>query len=409
MQAEKAVLGTLLKHPHLIGDTRLVPDHFEFSEHKQLLTNMRDLRQQNKGVDVITLLTYYDPNTVGGANYLSELQKMANELRFDHYETAVLDHWREREKKGILHRANEENWTIDAITSELDKLHDDQVDDHSDIMGLTVEVYEAPYQPREVTPSAPTGISDLDAMNVLNNAELTILAARPSMGKSDVMLQFSKFSGWANYLPVIYSLEMARNSLRDRLIASTGGFNRSKMNNPHAKLTDGQKAEWIPTLHKLGDTKIQIFDKSGQTLAEIRMKLRKVASEHPTRKPIVFIDYLTLIRSVEKTDNMHQKIGTLTKGLKALAKEFNCPVVVLAQLSRSVEQRQDKRPMLSDLRESGSIEEDADVVLFLYRDAYYSKNQDDKSLEISVAKNRNGATGTVFATYNSYTGLVTNA
>jgi replicative DNA helicase len=136
------------------------------------------------------------------------------------------------------------------------------------------------------------------------------------------------------------------------------------------------------------------------------MKVRKVASQHKDRKPIVFIDYLTLIKSIEKNDNMHQKVGNITKGLKALAKEFDCPVVVLAQLSRGVEQRQDKRPMLSDLRESGSIEEDADMVMFLYRDAYYSKNESDKTLEINVAKNRNGAVGTVYTKYNNHTGEV---
>ena len=138
------------------------------------------------------------------------------------------------------------------------------------------------------------------------------------------------------------------------------------------------------------------------------MKARKVFAEHPDRKPIIFVDYLTLIRSTTKGDNMHQKIGEISKGLKSMAKEFNCPVVVLAQLSRSVEQRQDKRPLLSDLRESGSIEEDADVVTFLYRDAYYSKDETDRTMEIIVAKNRNGGTGTVYANYNKFTGAITD-
>ncbi len=407
MQAEKSVLGTMIREPHLINETRLQPDHFEFAEHKEILRAMKELVANGKGVDVITLVTYFEPQRFGGANYVSELAKMANEKRFEQHTGAVLDSYREREKRNLIELARSEDWDIHTIVTELDKLQDDEVDDHSEIMQLTVDVYEAPYQQIDIQSGANTGLEKLNEMtNGLQNSELTILAARPSMGKSDVMLHLAKYAGWSNYLPILFSLEMSRNSLRDRLIASTGKFNRAKMRNPHAFLTEGQKLEWIPTLHKLGDTKIQIFDKSGQTMPEIRMKVRKVASQHKDRKPIVFIDYLTLIKSVEKNDNMHQKVGNITKGLKALAKEFDCPVVVLAQLSRGVEQRTDKRPMLSDLRESGSIEEDADMVMFLYRDAYYSKDESDKTLEINVAKNRNGAVGTVYTKYNNFTGEV---
>jgi replicative DNA helicase len=407
MQAEKAVLGTMLKEPHLINETRLHPDHFDTADHKEIFKAMKELVAKGKGVDLVTLITYFDAQLFGGANYVSDLSQLANEKKFEQHAAAVMDSYREREKKNVIRIAQMEDWDINTILSELDKLQDDDVNDHSDIMQLTVEVYEAPYQQMDIKNGANTGLEKLNEMtNGLQNSELTILAARPSMGKSDVMLHLAKYAGWANYLPILFSLEMSRNSLRDRLIASTGKFNRAKMRNPHAYLTEGQKLEWMPALHKLGDTKIQIFDKSGQTLPEIRMKVRKVASQHKDRKPIVFIDYLTLIKSIEKNDNMHQKVGNITKGLKALAKEFDCPVVVLAQLSRGVEQRQDKRPMLSDLRESGSIEEDADMVMFLYRDAYYSKNESDKTLEINVAKNRNGAVGTVYTKYNNHTGEV---
>lgn len=226
--------------------------------------------------------------------------------------------------------------------------------------------------------------------------------------KTDVMLHLAKHSGWANYLPIVFSLEMAKELLRDRLIASTGNYNRAKMKDPYSTMTEEQKRNWMPTLHRLADTKIQTFDKSAQTLPEIRMKARKRIAEFPDRKPIILIDYLTLIKSVERNDNMHQKIGAISKGLKTLAKEFNCPVVVLAQLSRKVEERPDKRPMPSDLRESGSIEEDADVIISIYRDAYYTKAEDDRTMELIVSKNRNGATGTVFANYNRFTGAITD-
>ncbi|WP_263427930.1 replicative DNA helicase [Planococcus chinensis] len=408
MQAEKAVLGTMLKEPHLINETNLQVDQFESVYHRELFKAMKELDAKGKAVDVVTLITYVNPQLFGGANYLTELQNLANEKRFEDHAKAVQDAYREKEKRNIISTAQLENWDIDSIMSELNKIQDDDVSDHSDITGLTIDVYEAPYHKVEMKKGANTGLTRLNLMtNGLQDAELTILAARPSMGKSDVMLHLAKQAGWTGYLPIIFSLEMSRVSLRDRLIASTGSFNRGKMRDPHSMLSDGQKEKWMPAINRLSETKIQIFDKSGQTLPEIRMKVRKMASQHKDRKPIIFIDYLTLIKPVENTNNMHLQIGTITKGLKAIAKEFNCPVVVLAQLSRGVEQRQDKRPMLSDLRESGSIEEDADVAMFLYRDAYYSKDDNDSSLEIIVAKNRNGAVGTVFATYNKFTGEIT--
>lgn len=407
MQAEKAVLGTMLKEPHLISETNLLAEHFETINHRELFKSMKELSAKGKGIDVTTLITYFNPQLFGGANYVSELQRLANEKKFEQHVKAVQDVYREKEKRAVISTAQLENWDIETIMAELNKIQDDDVSDHSDISGLTQEVYEAPYQKTEIQKGSNTGLAKLNAMtNGLQNSELIILAARPSMGKSDVMLHLAKQAGWTNYLPIIFSLEMSPQSLRDRLIASTGGFNRGKMRDPHGMMTDSQKSNWMPTIHRLSDTKIQIFDKSGQTLPEIRMKIRKMASQHKDRKPIVFIDYLTLIKSIEKNDNQHQKIGNITKGLKAIAKEFNCPVVVLAQLSRGVEQRNDKRPLLSDLRESGSIEEDADVAMFLYRDAYYSKDDENRELEIIVAKNRNGAVGTVIAEYNKFTGEV---
>ena len=409
MQAAKSVIGTLLKEPHLLSETRLHPNHLEQQDLKNLLAAMQELKAKGKAVDAITLLTYYDPNNFGGANNVTQIQAMANEKKFESHEDAVLDAWRKREKKNILEIAKTEDWEIEDINSELGKLQDDRTTDHADIMELTTEVYEAPYQKREIKPGAPTGLSDLDTMTGgPKPGELTIIAARPSVGKSDKMLNIAKHSGWAGYVPAIFSLEMSKELLRDRLIASTGNYNRKKLEDPYSTMTDEQKRNWMPTLHRVSETKIQIFDDSGQTLQEIRMKARKIFAEHHDRRPIIIIDYLTLIRSTTKGDNMHQKIGEISKGLKAIAKEFNCPVVVLAQLSRTVEQRQDKRPMLSDLRESGSIEEDADVVMFLYRDAYYSKDETDRTMEIIVAKNRNGGTGTVYANYNKFTGAITD-
>ncbi|MCG7335073.1 AAA family ATPase [Sporosarcina sp. ACRSM] len=407
MIAEKAVLGSMLKENYLIAESNLSTSQFTDPINRMIFQAMVELRKAGKTVDLITLLTSYSPQDLGGANYLNDLTNYAQLERFDDHVGALLEVWREREKKNILHLSARENWSIDRITTELALLTDNRVSDHADISSMLVEVYEDPFVEKEIQDGAPSGITALDEMtNGFQDGELTILAARPSMGKSDVMLHIAKQAGWKGYVPILYSLEMSKASLRDRLIASTGRFSRSRMRDPFNLLTERQKENWSKVVGVLSETKIQIFDRSRQTIPEMRMKIRKTMSEYHGLKPLILIDYLTLIHSEEYKNNMHLQVSGITKELKAMAREFNCPVITLAQLSRAVEQRQDKRPMMADLRESGSIEEDADVILFLYREAYYSKDDDDRVMELIVAKNRNGPVGTAIAHYNKFTGEV---
>ena len=406
MLTEESILGTILKEPHLLTDTNLQPEHFQDTENKNLFKAMKELQQQGKPVDMVMLLTQTKHEYFGSAGKLNKIQNLANAEKFDSYIDILLEQWREREKNNILEIAKLENWSIEKVTKSLDGLVTNKVDDHNDIKDLVLEVVEDPWKQKAQTKGIPTGLVNLQkATSGFQNTDLIILAARPSMGKTDVMLHFAKQAGWQGCIPIIFSLEMSAEKLRDRLIASTGEYNRYKMKNLYERLTDGQKKTWMDAIGRVSETNIKIFDKSGQTLPEMRMKVRKVKNENPGKQLIVFIDYLTLIKPTDDyKGNMHLAVSDISKGLKALAKEFNCPVVSLAQLSRSVEKRNDRRPILSDLRESGSIEEDADLVMFLYRDAYYSKKDDDNSLEIIIAKNREGETGTIFAKYNKYTG-----
>ncbi|MFS0878301.1 DnaB helicase C-terminal domain-containing protein [Solibacillus isronensis] len=303
--------------------------------------------------------------------------------------------------------ARHENWELNKITTALNDLMTNKVNDRNNIKDLIVKVAEAPWQQQDKPKGVATGLNSLQAATAggWKNGELVILAARPSMGKTDVMLHLAKHAGWNDCIPIVFSLEMSAESLLDRLIASVGPYNRSKMSDPYNNLTPEQKNTWMNTLGGVSETKLEIFDKSGQTVPEMRMKIRQIKNENPGKQIIVFIDYLTLIKPVDDhKGNMHLATSDISKGLKAIAKEFECPVISLAQLSRRVEQRPDKRPMLSDLRESGSIEEDADLVVFLYRDAYYTKDDTNKTLELIIAKNRNGAVGTVETEYNKFTG-----
>ena len=210
-------------------------------------------------------------------------------------------------------------------------------------------------------------------------------------------------------MPIIFSLEMKKESLIDRMIATTGNINRLNLRDPYATMSEAQKAKWTQAIGLLNNAKIQIDDRPAMTVPQIRATARKLIKQFPDRKPLILIDYLQIIRTNNPKDNQTQQVGQISRDLKQMAREFNCPVVCLSQLNRSVEQRQDKRPVMSDIRDSGNIEQDADVIAFLYRDDYYDKESESKNLlEIIIAKHRNGPTGTVPIAYVKETGRLLN-
>ncbi|QGQ45678.1 replicative DNA helicase [Metabacillus sediminilitoris] len=406
--AEKAFLGTLMKAEYLLKDTVIKPQHLEGTRHQELMRRMVEFNRAGKNIDLITLTTLPDLESFGGMSYLSELLSYADVEKFEGTEKLILDLWKEREKKNILTNAAVNDWDITKVITELDNINQMKVDDHTSIQQALTAIYEAPWEDQTILKTATTGIKKLNEMTGgFQDGEVTILAARPSMGKTDVMLHFAKMSGWAGYLPLVFSLEMPEKLITKRIIASTGGFNRRKMRDPKRMLNEDQKNKWSDVIGNLNETHMQIFDGAGQTVAEMRAKTRKLLHQFPNKKPILFIDYLTLIRSGEHYGgNSHMQVTEISKSLKTMAKDFQCPVVCLAQLNRSVESRANKRPMMSDIRESGSVEQDADVILFLYREAYYDKDSQDQTLEIIVSKNRNGPVGTVAVHYNEYTGMI---
>ena len=409
MIAEKALLGTLLKENYLINETVISKKHLEDERHKVLFDEIKRLAADRKPIDRVTLAMSPNVQSFGGMSYINELLSYADAAKFESYESLVLDAWREREKDRVLTMAKLNNWSIEKVMTELDRINTiRKTDDHHTINELLLDVYEAPWTEAYEQRGATTGIRLLnDAINGLQDSELIIIAARPSMGKTDFMLHLAKQVGWQGYIPIVFSLEMPAEKLRDRLIASTGRYNRNKMRNPNKYLTPKQKETWAETIGVVGKTNIHIFDQSGQSVPEMRAKVRQVLNQNPGKKPVIFIDYLTLIRPQKfYNGNAHLQVTEISRDLKKMAKDFSCPVVCLAQLNRGVEQRANKRPMMSDIRESGSVEQDADVIMFLYRERYYNKDIDDDTLEIIVAKARNGTTLTVNVRYNEATGEI---
>lgn len=408
--AEKSLLGVMLEENYLISDSSLDAEHFTSQIHRNIFSCMQELATTGKTVDYITLMTMREPTELGGANYLADLSNFANTVKFDNYREILVAHWRERKKAYILQQAQQEAWTIDNIQKALDDIQGSDTVQNTSIMDDLVELGDTPFKQSAVRKGVTAGLSDLDKMlNGFQRKELTIVAARPSMGKTDTLNHFAMAAGWSGYLPLVFSLEMSRETLLNRLIAAAGNFNRLKMRNPYEYFTEEQKNNWLPTLTHLSNTKIEIDDRAGLTVAQIRASARKIIKANPNRQPIIFIDYLQIIRGANPKDNQTQIIGQISWDLKQMAKEFDCPVVCLSQLNRSVEARQDKRPMMSDLRDSGNIEQDADVIMFLYRDDYYDKESESKNmLEFIIAKHRNGPTGTVMAVYIKETGRLTS-
>ncbi|MFP5115892.1 DnaB-like helicase C-terminal domain-containing protein [Bacillaceae bacterium C204] len=406
--AEKAFLGSLMKAEYLLKDTVIQPEQLESTRHKEIMRRLVELNRSGKNVDLITLTTLPDLDSIGGMSYLSELLSHADLEKFDATEKLILDLWKEREKRNILTAAAMNDWEIAKVIAELDKINQVKMEDHTSLQQALTDIYEAPWEDQVTVKSATTGIKKLDEVTGgFQNGEVTILAARPSMGKTDVMLHFAKMTGWAGFLPLVFSLEMPERLITTRLIASTGAFNRAKMRDPKRMLNENQKNKWSDVIGDLSETHMQIFDGAGQTIAEMRAKTRKMMNQFPSKKPILFIDYLTLIHSSQfYGGNSHQQVTEISKSLKTMAKDFNCPVICLAQLNRSVESRAIKRPMMSDIRESGSVEQDADVILFLYRVSYYDKETDNLSLEIIISKNRNGPVGSIAVNYNEHTGKI---
>src|SRR5699024_2919428 len=235
-----------------------------------------------------------------------------------------------------------------------------------------------------------TGFKDLNNMlHGFQNGDLIISAARPSVGKTAKMLNHIKTHGENGGLVIAFSLEMDAKSLNRRMLSTIGRIDMHKMRNPKQFFDGEDWNNFTVALAELSNMNLHIYDKPGQTVREIRSTVKRLQKKYPGVPTLIMIDYLQLIRSDTRHESKNVEVGEITRSLKELAKETQSPVYLLSQLSRGVESRQDKRPIMSDIRDSGSIEQDADVIEFLYRDDYYDSESESKDIiEIIIAKQR---------------------
>lgn len=415
LEAEQAVLGALLVNPDSISTVLeyVRPEKFYKQAHKFIFQAVLDLFDQNEPVDIVTISEYLRDigqlDAVGGRTYINDLAlSVVTTANVEYHakkvaEKAVL---RDLIKAGTAIVAESyEEINIEKAIDFAEKLifkigqqRDARELTHiRDIVSESFNRIEERYENKDELLGLSSGFYDLDSLTAgFQKSDLIILAARPSMGKTSFCLNLAAEAAVRKRVPVaMFSLEMAKEQLVQRLLCAEAEIDAQRIRTGHMQMDDWTKLS--TAMARLAPAPMYIDDTPAISVMEVRSKARKLKYEHPNLGLIV-IDYLQLMEGDNKSrGDRVQEISTISRGLKSLAREINVPVIALSQLSRAVEQRQNKKPMLSDLRESGSIEQDADIVMFIYRDEYYHPELIEKKgeAEVIIAKQRNGPVGSV--------------
>lgn len=417
LAAEQSVLGSVFISPDsliFLAD-ELVPDDFYKPANKIVFKTMLSLLEKGEPIDATTMVSaltnQVDISKIGGITYIVELvNSTPTSKNVEHYAKLVKEKATLRKMiadlSDSLSSAYQGDVSIDDIIAKTEKSMLDISNQNTgtgfrnvaDILDTHMQMVETRSQTDGVVTGLSTGFVGLDKITTgLHEDNLIILAARPAMGKTALALNIAQYIAVKEKKPVaIFSLEMGAESLIERMLAAEG-----MVEGYHLKTGNLSVEEWSRLVHAQGnlyDAPIFVDDTAGIRISEIRSKARKLAQEMEGLG-VIIIDYLQLITG-SKGENRQQVVSEISRELKILAKDLRVPVIALSQLNRTVEQRQDKRPILADLRESGSIEQDADIVAFLYRDAYYQKEQADSQeannvTELILEKNRHGSLGTV--------------
>lgn len=441
IEAEQAVLGAIFLNTDALADAMeyVEADDFYRRAHQILFQAMVNLNNDGEAIDVLTVQNYLTTNNqlddVGGVAYIAELATSVPTAANAGYYAKIV------EEKSMLRRListatniiTQANNGDDDVPSLLDSAERQIMDvserrnrsgfrEIKDVLNETLSDIDRLSQQSEDITGLPTGYREFDKMTAgLQPDNLIILAARPAVGKTAFALNIAQNVATSTDTSVaIFSLEMSAESLVNRMLCAEGSINANHLRT--GQLDEGEWQNLIVAMGALSNTSIFIDDTPGIKIAEIRAKCRRLAKEKGNLG-LVVIDYLQLIEGSNK-ESRQQEVSEISRQLKKLAKELSVPILALSQLSRGVEQRQDKRPVLSDIRESGSIEQDADIVAFLYRDDYYERgeskseedgddqdslNQDVGEVELIIEKNRAGARGTVkllfIKSYNKFSNI----
>ncbi len=420
LEAEEAVVGgILLDNTALDRVIELIgPDDFYRGAHRTIFRAMIDLNGRNEPVDLVTLADALrnrnELQDIGGAAYLAELvERVPTAANVAHHARIVKD---KAILRSLIHATTEIATESFENPGEVERFLDEaehriyEIAERKsrpsffrirDIVVESMKAVEQLYERRELVTGVPTGFKDLDSRTAgLQKGDLVIIAGRPSMGKTAFALNIAEYAALEAGVGVaVFSLEMSKEQLVLRMLCSEARVDQARVRAGFAAERDYPKL--AIAAERLSEAPIYIDDTPALSVLELRAKARRLRRDRDAKIGMIIVDYLQLMRGVT-TDSREQEISSISRSLKALAKELEVPVVALSQLNRQVEQRADKKPVMADLRESGAIEQDADVIMFLYRPFVYDpKNAEERDAEVIIGKQRNGPIGTVKLTFLS--------
>jgi len=421
VQGEQSVLGGLMLNSEAWNEIsdKISSEDFYRREHQLIFKAMRSLSEADQPLDVVTIAEELERraelNDVGGMPYLgmlanetptaSNVPAYARIVREQSVMRQLIKVGNKIADSGYRPEGRPVDDLLDQAETEVFKIAEQKdkgrqgFQDIQALLTKTVDKIDELFNSDDALTGVSSGFSDFDGRTSgLQKADLVIVAGRPSMGKTTFAMNMCENVAIGAGVPVaIFSMEMPAESLTMRMISSLGRINQQAVRS--GKLEDDDWPRVTSAVNILSQAKIFIDDSAALTPNEIRARCRRLQKEHG-QLGMVMVDYLQLMRAPEAGDNRVNEISAISRGLKALAKELNSPVVALSQLNRSLEQRPNKRPVMSDLRESGAIEQDADLIVFIYRDEVYNEDSPDKGkAEIIIAKQRNGPIGTVNLTF----------
>ena len=420
IEAEQAVLGGLMLSTEAwdkVAD-RITEQDFYRRDHALIFRAIGELSNKSMPADAVTLGEWFEAQgiaeLVGGSRYILELANTtpsaaniaayADIVREKSVLRQLIDAGTEIAGDAFVPEGRSSHELLETAEQKVFRIAEAGARGRKGFVSMGAAVKEAfqqlqhRYENRGAVTGLATGLRDFDEMTAgLQPSDLIILAARPSMGKTALALNMAEYAAIKGKKAVaVFSMEMSASQLAFRLISSLG-----RINQQHLRTGELEDADWprvTSAIQLLKDAKIFIDDTPALSPGELRARARRLKREHDLG--LIVIDYLQLMAVPGTRENRATEISEISRSLKALAKELNVPVIALSQLNRSLEQRQDKRPVMADLRESGAIEQDADVIVFIYRDDYYNKESPDKGLaEVIIGKQRNGPTGTCKLTF----------
>ncbi|MEA3489439.1 MAG: replicative DNA helicase [Candidatus Omnitrophota bacterium] len=414
IEAEIAVLGSMLLDREAIAKAieQLDENAFYSEANKKIFSAVVGLYDENEAVDIVTLIEELKKRNLlektGGPGYITELaNSIPTAANIAHYMKIVREKYLLRRlintATKIVSESFEPSSEVDDLLDRAEKLIFDitsskkqeaRVSHMKDVVKESIETIDRLYQRKDNITGIATGFHDLDVITAgLQRSDFIVVAGRPSMGKSALAVSILEHAGVVGKIPSVYfSIEMSRDQLAQRMLCSIAGVNAHKVRTGFFSQTDWPKL--VTAAGKLSESPIFIDDTPAISALELRAKARRLKSRHDIQ--LMVVDYMQLMKGAHNSENRQQEISEISRSMKALARELDIPIIAISQLSRAVEQRSDHRPQLSDLRESGAIEQDADLVILLLREEYYAPTEENKGLaELIVAKQRHGPVGTV--------------